>query len=70
MVLAVLLLGNLITSYSLMVGCMEQGLFAAVRTMLLGPAYWALTSLAAYRAVFSARRPVPARQGVPSVAAS
>jgi hypothetical protein len=34
-----------------MAGCMEQGLFRAVRTMLLAPAYWALASVAAYRAL-------------------
>jgi cellulose synthase/poly-beta-1,6-N-acetylglucosamine synthase-like glycosyltransferase len=48
---AAVVLGNLVTAYSLMAGCMEQGLFRAVRTMLLAPAYWALASVAAYRAL-------------------
>jgi glycosyltransferase XagB len=52
---AAMLLGNLLMVYSLMVGCMEHGLFRAVRTMLLVPAYWALISLAAYRALFQLR---------------
>ena len=30
-------LGNLLTVYALMIGCMEQGLLRAVRTMLLAP---------------------------------
>jgi glycosyltransferase XagB len=41
--------------YSLMIGCMEHGLFRSVRTMLLVPAYWALMSVAAYRALFPLR---------------
>ena len=69
-VVAIMLLGNLINAYSLMVGCMAQGRFAAVAAMLLAPLYWALMSLAAYRALFFAIRPVPAQKAVPSVAAS
>jgi cellulose synthase/poly-beta-1,6-N-acetylglucosamine synthase-like glycosyltransferase len=52
---AAMLLGNLLMVYSLMIGCMEHGLFRSVRTMLLVPAYWALMSLAAYRALFPLR---------------
>jgi cellulose synthase/poly-beta-1,6-N-acetylglucosamine synthase-like glycosyltransferase len=48
---AAMLLGNLLMMYSLMIGCMEHGLFRAVRTMLLVPAYWALMSVAAYQAL-------------------
>jgi hypothetical protein len=48
-----MLVGNLLMVYSLMVGCMEHGLFRAVRTMLLVPAYWALMSVAAYRALLN-----------------
>jgi glycosyltransferase XagB len=52
---AAMLLGNLLMIYSLMIGCMEHGLFRSVRTMLLVPAYWALMSVAAYRALFPLR---------------
>jgi hypothetical protein len=38
-----------------MIGCMEHGLFRAVRTMLLVPAYWALMSVAAYWALLNFR---------------
>jgi cellulose synthase/poly-beta-1,6-N-acetylglucosamine synthase-like glycosyltransferase len=69
-VITVLLLGNLFTAYSLMIGCMEHGLFAGVRMMLLAPVYMALTSLAAYRALLPLSRPEPARAVVPSAAAS
>lgn len=69
-VIAVMLLGNLLTAYALMIGCMEHGLFAAVRTMLLAPAYLALTSVAAYRALLIPLRPVSSRQVVSGVAAS
>jgi hypothetical protein len=48
---AAMLVGNLLMVYSLMIGCMEHGLFRAVRTMLLVPAYWALMSVAACRAL-------------------
>jgi cellulose synthase/poly-beta-1,6-N-acetylglucosamine synthase-like glycosyltransferase len=69
-VIAVMLLGNLLTAYSLMIGCMERGLFAGVRMMLLAPVYVALTSVAAYRALLPVNRPEPARAAVPSAAAS
>lgn len=69
-VIAVMLLGNLLTAYSLMIGCMEHGLFAGVRMMLLAPIYVALTSAAAYRALLPVNRPEPARAAVPSAAAS
>jgi cellulose synthase/poly-beta-1,6-N-acetylglucosamine synthase-like glycosyltransferase len=52
---AAMLLGNLLMAYSLMIGCMEHGLFRAVRTMFLVPAYWALMSVAACRALFQPR---------------
>ncbi len=64
-------LGSLLTVYALMIGCMEHGLLRAVRTMLLAPVYWALMSVAAYRALFhllirrarpGARRPAGARE--------
>ena len=69
-VVAVVLLGNLLTAYSLMIGCMEHGLFAGVRTMLLAPVYVALTSVAAYRALLPINRPEPVRAIVPSAATS
>ena len=69
-VVAVVLLGNLLTAYSLMIGCMEHGLFAGVRTMLLAPVYVALTSVAAYRALLPINRPEPVRAVVPSAATS
>jgi glycosyltransferase XagB len=69
-VIAVMLLGNLLTAYALMIGCMEHGLFAAVRTMLLAPVYLALTSVAAYRALLIPLRPVSSRQVVSGVATS
>ena len=50
-------LGSLLTAYALMIGCMEHGLLRAVRTMLLAPAYGALMSVAAYRALFHLLRP-------------
>ena len=68
--IAVTLLANLLIAYSLMVGCMEHGLFIGVRMMLLAPVYVALTSVAAYRALLPVNRPEPARAAVPSAAAS
>jgi glycosyltransferase XagB len=65
-----MLLGNLCTAYSLMIGCMEHGMHPAIRTLLLAPGYWALLSLAAYRALLPAGRQVPAGVAVPSIAAS
>ena len=69
-VLAVTLLGVLLTAYSLMVGCMEHHIFVGVRMMLLAPVYVALTSVAAYRALLPGLRPPAARRGVSSVATS
>ena len=69
-VVAAMLLGNVLTAYSLMIGCMEQGMFPAVRTMFLAPAYWVLTSMAAYRALLPWQRPTPAPAMVPSISAS
>jgi cellulose synthase/poly-beta-1,6-N-acetylglucosamine synthase-like glycosyltransferase len=54
---AAVALGNLLTVYALMTGCMEHGLLRAVRTMLLAPAYGALMSVAAYRALFELLHP-------------
>jgi hypothetical protein len=48
---AAMLAGNLLMVYTLMIGCLDHGLFRAVRTMLLVPVYWALMSVAAYRAL-------------------
>jgi cellulose synthase/poly-beta-1,6-N-acetylglucosamine synthase-like glycosyltransferase len=69
-VLAVTLLGILLTAYSLMVGCMEHHIFVGVRIALLAPVYAALTSVAAYRALLPGIRPLAARRGVSSVATS
>jgi cellulose synthase/poly-beta-1,6-N-acetylglucosamine synthase-like glycosyltransferase len=52
-----LLVGNLMMMYSMMAGCMDRGLFAAVRTMLAIPLYWALMSIAAYKALIQLIRP-------------
>lgn len=64
------LLGNLLIAYSLMIGCMEQGIVGGVRMMLLAPIYVALTSVAAYRALLPLDRPEPAPAVVPSAATS
>jgi len=55
--LATMVLGNAVMVYTLMVGCMERGLHRAVRVMLSVPAYWALMSIAAYKALFQLLRP-------------
>jgi cellulose synthase/poly-beta-1,6-N-acetylglucosamine synthase-like glycosyltransferase len=69
--IAAMVIGNLLTAYSLMAGCMEQGLFHAVRTMVLAPAYWALASVAAYRALLPGPGPEePARAAVTAVTAA
>jgi hypothetical protein len=69
--IAAMVIGNLVTAYSLMAGCMEQGLFRAVRTMLLAPAYWALDSVAAYRALLPGPGPEePARSAAAPVTAA
>jgi cellulose synthase/poly-beta-1,6-N-acetylglucosamine synthase-like glycosyltransferase len=55
--LACMALGNLMMIYVLMIGCMERGLYRGVRTMLSVPVYWALMSLAGYRACLQLLRP-------------
>jgi cellulose synthase/poly-beta-1,6-N-acetylglucosamine synthase-like glycosyltransferase len=52
-----MLIGNLLMMQSMMAGCMDRGLFAAVRTMLTIPLYWALMSVAAYKAFIQLLRP-------------
>jgi glycosyltransferase XagB len=69
-VLAVTLLGILLTAYSLMVGSMEHHIFAGVRMVLLAPVYVALTSVAAYRVMLPGIRPIAVRRRVSSVATS
>jgi hypothetical protein len=69
-VVTAMLIGNLCMAYSQLIGCMEQGMVPAVRTLFLAPCYWALLSVAAYRALFHPRRQVPAPVAVPSIAAS
>jgi cellulose synthase/poly-beta-1,6-N-acetylglucosamine synthase-like glycosyltransferase len=49
--------GNLLMVYSLMLGCMERGLLGAVRALLAVPAYWALMSAAAYKALYQLLHP-------------
>ncbi len=72
LVVAAMLLGNVLIAYSLMIGCLYQGMLPAVRTMFLAPVYWALSSVAAYRALLPARpqETSPAAAPVPSIAAS
>ena len=69
-VVAAALLANVLSAYSLMIGCMEQGMFPAIRTMFLAPAYWTLTSIAAYRALLPRRPMTRTAAVVPSIAAS
>jgi glycosyltransferase XagB len=52
-----MLIGNLLMVYSMMVGCMDRGLYGAIRTMIVVPVYWALMSIAAYKALFQLLRP-------------
>ncbi len=52
-----LLGGNLLMVYSLMLGCMERGLLGAMRAQLAVPAYWALMSAAAYKALYQLLHP-------------
>ncbi len=54
---AALLLGNATMVYTLMVGCMERGLYQAVRVTLTVPLYWGLMSVACYKALFQLLRP-------------
>lgn len=49
--------GNALMCYALMLGCLKRGLYAAVRAMLTVPIYWALMSVAAYKALFQLLRP-------------
>ena len=43
--------GNFLMIYLLMMGCMERGLLRAVPAMLVVPLYWAMMSVAAYKAL-------------------
>ena len=52
-----MLIGNLLMVYSMMAGCMDRGLYGAVRTMIVIPLYWVLMSVAAYKALFQLLRP-------------
>ena len=52
-----MLIGNLLMMQSMMAGCMERGLYGAVRSMLSIPLYWGLMSVAAYKALFQLLRP-------------
>ena len=52
-----MLIGNLLMVYSMMAGCMDRGLYGAVRSMLAIPVYWALMSLASYKALLQLLRP-------------
>lgn len=49
--------GNALMCYALMLGCVKRGLYPAVRAMLTVPLYWALMSVAAYKAVGQLARP-------------
>jgi cellulose synthase/poly-beta-1,6-N-acetylglucosamine synthase-like glycosyltransferase len=49
--------GNLLMVYSLMLGCMERGLYRALRAQLAVPLYWALMSAAAYKALYQLLNP-------------
>jgi glycosyltransferase XagB len=52
-----MLIGNLLMVYSMMAGCMDRGLYGAVRSMLAIPFYWGLMSIAAYKALLQLLRP-------------
>jgi glycosyltransferase XagB len=52
-----MLIGNLLMVYSMMAGCMDRGLYGAVRSMTAIPVYWALISVAAYKALLQLLRP-------------
>lgn len=54
---AAMLGGNLAVLYQFMAGYMERGLHRAVPTMLTVPLYWALMSVAAYKALVQLLRP-------------
>ena len=49
--------GNLLMVYCLMLGCMERGLLGAIRAQLAVPIYWALMSVAAYKALYQLLNP-------------
>ena len=55
--IAAMLVGNASMMYALMAGCMVRGLFQAVRAMATVPLYWALMSVAAYKALIQLIRP-------------
>lgn len=55
--LLVMVLGNLVMVVTFMVGCLHRGLDRGVRTMLGVPLYWALMSIAAYKAMIQLLRP-------------
>jgi cellulose synthase/poly-beta-1,6-N-acetylglucosamine synthase-like glycosyltransferase len=52
-----MLAGNLLMVFTLMIGCMERGLYSTVSKMLTVPVYWALLSIAAYKAFSQVLRP-------------
>ncbi|WP_067468125.1 glycosyltransferase family 2 protein [Actinomadura macra] len=52
-----MIVGNLLMVYCAMAGCLERGLFPAVRTMVTIPLYWGLMSVAAYKALYQLARP-------------
>jgi cellulose synthase/poly-beta-1,6-N-acetylglucosamine synthase-like glycosyltransferase len=52
-----MLVGNLLMVYALMAGCLQRRLHRAVKAMLLVPIYWALMSLAAYKAMYQLLHP-------------
>lgn len=54
---ASMLFGNLLMVYSMMAGCMDRGLHAAMRSMLAIPLYWVLISVASYKALLQLLRP-------------
>ncbi len=53
----VMVAGNLLLMLAHMAGCLERSVHEAVRTMLLVPVYWALMSVAAFRALAQLARP-------------
>ena len=52
-----MLVGNLLMVYCLMPGCMERGLFRALRAQLAVPVYWVMMSAAAYKALYQLLNP-------------
>ncbi len=50
--LVTLILGNFFYGYSYLLGCMKREQYALVKWMLLIPVYWALSSAAAYMALY------------------